>query len=665
MVAINIALQRGMVPRLTPTMLGANYAQIAQNCDITAGRLDPLMDHQTIATTTLAHVTTLSHYNEQGVTGLMTWDAEVDVAKSPTSGDTLGRVFFTGDGEPRMTTLVDGIQGFVGRLPHAWFVLGVVAPKTAPTVTPTGGSGAMESRAYRWCWVTQYDEQGPLSDATVANGHVDASWDIAGLDPAPKNSGAIANAVSVGGVVTLDLDNSYGIVVGERIKVAGTAGIAGLNATHTVIEVTSAGLVRIKLAGGGAYAGGTWQREAPHNLVGLKRRIWRTTGTDTTYRMVDEIPAATLTYSDTVASTELFIAAPDVEALAPPKDLHGLVNMPNGCLAGISGNQLCFSEPFKPHSWPTDYRHNFAATLMKLVVCGANLVVLTDSFPYYVVTSQPGVIAPNKMATRAPCVSRAGACDAGGYAVYPSHDGIYAADSSGVRNLTAQLFRAKEWAPLSPEAFVAVVHNNKYMARHPNIARDDSVLMLDLAEPDSVVDVLSAPDAFHSSAVTGDLLATFGSDIRKWGGSASRRFQMLWCSKLYTFPGGAENFGAAQVRAQYQTVDAADVTASNAAIVAEGIELLGGSIGADSILVLEINGSRLIVPAAKADNAVTFSLIGADGEILWSRPIRNDEPFRLPAGFMVDAIAAQVSATFPIDAMAFATTTNELARVNI
>ncbi|KKK82777.1 hypothetical protein LCGC14_2800000, partial [marine sediment metagenome] len=74
----------------------------------------------------------------------LTWNKDVDVARSPVSGDILERTYFTGLDQPRVTdnTIVD--QGTEAPFPQKSFFLGVPAPTIAPALTiDVGGSGTV------------------------------------------------------------------------------------------------------------------------------------------------------------------------------------------------------------------------------------------------------------------------------------------------------------------------------------------------------------------------------------------------------------------------------------------------------------------------------------------------------------------------------------------
>lgn len=662
MTAVHITAFRGEIPRASARALGDNFAQVARNCRVSSGRIEPInLPERLLGDIGLVNPQTIYHYNQKGTKAFMAWLGMVDVARSPTVNDQYGRIFFTGDGEPRMTTLADGVTGFTGRLPHAWFVLGQPLPDVGPTIAVTGGSSATEGRAYAWTWRTQYGEESGPSPAVVASGPGDGSWDLTDLRAPPKNSGAITSGSGSAGTYAMLLDDTYGLEPGEVIRVSGLPGVVGLNGDHKIKSVDhGAGIVRISLAATTVSAGGTWARAAPHNLVNLKRLIYRTTGTDQTYRLVAEINAADASYSDTVASTALVIELESAECEPPPKDLHSLIALPNGCLAGLSGNTLCLSSPYRPHSWPSAYRINFPSTGVALGAAGNSVIVLTDAWPYLVTASNPATMSPLKMQAYAPCVSKAGVVDSGGGVIYPSHDGLYLVEPSGARNLTLNLFRRDEWRNIFPDSFVAAYHSQRYYARHKNAGIDDSIMVLDVAEPDSIVDVKLAPSAMLSSPWDGELYLTEQGELSQWDKPASLPMQMVWRSKLFGFPNGPASLSVVQVRADFVKHINIDVSPGNLAILAGGAAAAHGAILADDILTLPVAGSLLAVATPKMNDTITFTIFDRAGDVVWSTNIEDDQPVRIPDFVNVDSCSFQVSSTFAIDDIAVAETVGEL-----
>lgn len=69
--------------------------------------------------------------------------------------------------------------------------LGVPAPSVNPTLSVTGGSGTLESRAYIYTWETAYGEEGPPSPPSLTtSGYPDGTWTV--TIPNPSNAEAAA-----------------------------------------------------------------------------------------------------------------------------------------------------------------------------------------------------------------------------------------------------------------------------------------------------------------------------------------------------------------------------------------------------------------------------------------------------------------------------------------
>lgn len=125
---------RGEAPRVTPRALPDSGSQAAVNARLLTGDLTAFKQ---FATTHGLHnpgtVRSLSRIDGNW----MSWEADVDVARGTTPGDTTFRTYLTGPGvytEPRFTTLALATTG-AEPYPVATRPLGVPAPETPPTTT--------------------------------------------------------------------------------------------------------------------------------------------------------------------------------------------------------------------------------------------------------------------------------------------------------------------------------------------------------------------------------------------------------------------------------------------------------------------------------------------------------------------------------------------------
>jgi hypothetical protein len=142
--AITIKNFRGTMPRVTPTLLPPNYAQVAHNVRLEDGSLSPIREPKPSFTFTEDK----QSIHLFGDTWLG-WDAEVKAAPGPVDAD---RLYITGDGAPKIYTEADG------EVP-----LRLYPPTTALTATntETPDEATKINVLYTYTYVTEFDEESP------------------------------------------------------------------------------------------------------------------------------------------------------------------------------------------------------------------------------------------------------------------------------------------------------------------------------------------------------------------------------------------------------------------------------------------------------------------------------------------------------------------------
>lgn len=673
MTGIAIRTFRGAVPRTSERLIADNQAQQALNCKITSGRIDPLKGLGLVHTSLAAAITTMYRYRYLGADNWLVFGRVVDVARSPVAQDSLGRFFYTGDGEPRMSTYADAISGG-GPYPAAWYVLGVTPPVTAMAITVTGGAGVNEDRAYVYTFKTRYGEESGPSPALLKTGKTDGSWDITGMDAAPPNSGTISAAVKdtpLPGQVQVTLNSVFGVAAYEELTFAGVTGMTDLNGKFAVVSVdTVAKKVVVALATTQTYtAAGTWTRVAPHNTTSMTKCIYRTVGTNTDYKFVAEIPVATTTYSDTIpaATVSLNSGIPTLNTLVPLKNLHSLVLLANGAMAGASGNQVCLSETGKPYSWPVANRYIVPGTVVALVPAGNSVIVLTDNFPYLITATVPEAASVGKLPgdILAPCLAKQGVVDIGSGAIYPSHDGLYVATSSGARNISDTLYTYDEWQKLYPATFKAAFADQRYYAMHGSAtAAKDKIFMLHTKEADSILEFSEQVDALYTNPWDGRLHVAKANKISQWDADDNNRYLSFWESKAFQ-QGRPVNLSVAQVQAQFSDIRPVNNTILNAniALLAD-VKNVNGEIACAEIGVYEVAGSALLPVPASTPGSVQFTLM-RDGQPVFTKSVTSNEAFRLPGDATSDLYGFRISSSIRVDSVNMAQGMNELRQAAV
>jgi hypothetical protein len=134
----------------------------------------------------------------------------------------------------------------------------------------------------------------------------------------------------------------------------------------------------------------------------------------------------------------------------PPKaSLQGLTNIGNGILAAWSGNELWFSEPYKPWAWPPKYMLTLQWPVVGMVQSANMLLVTTLGFPYIVSGISPDAMTSEKLNMNQAGVSKWSIASVGGQLFYASNDGIVAVSGAqgsldfSERYFTREVWRAK------------------------------------------------------------------------------------------------------------------------------------------------------------------------------------------------------------------------------
>jgi hypothetical protein len=549
---------------------------------------------------------------------------------------------------------------------------------TLPTVTFSGGAATKQaegtvffedtvSRSYAYTFVTLLGEESPPSPpSTVLDGSAEGEWNLSDLQTAPPNTGSVSAATSIGGEqVSVTLNTTFGLSQYDTITFASVGGMTDLNGTFRIQSLgPTANTLVVNLDTAQTYtSGGSWTKTAPHNTTGMTKRIYRTVGTGGDFLFVAEIPVANTTYTDAVTADDLGEILPTADSLLPPKNLVSLTNLPNGCLVGIAGNEICFSDPYMPYSWPLRNRYTISGVGVDLIAAGNSVIVLTDSYPVLFTGSDPEAMSPSVMQTYAPCIAKRGVVDVGGGAMYPSFDGLWIVAPGRVEKLTQRLYREEDWRLLRPETFVAGFVDGQYYARYYDDQNIPYTWLFDTAENDSVIRVEQDASYYLRNDVDGELYLALGNKVYRWDSSPTAKYVSNWVSSDMQLP-RPTNFSVAQIHAPFLQVAPPDETVlQNNIAIYSNVDLVGGALNADSFLAIEVNGSALGLYETVSPDKVQFSLY-ADGNIVFSRAVTSSEPFRLPSGYLSEVYNVGLTTTIPMYSVTVADSVVELAQAS-
>lgn len=645
MAGIRIVPFLGMLPRVAERLLGDGAAVDATNVNLTSGEIRPIRQPKLVHEPSGSTPPWLAVYRAEweGNQKWLSWNKDVDVARSPLPASVEARYYWTGDNEPRYAEHSD--------LPTAFFTLGVPRPQASPGVSHSGGTGAAVSRFYVYTFYSALNEEGPESPVSAfVTGKVDGTWAISGMDAVPASSGT-GTASHLAGVTTFTNTGNHWLRAGDEITLGTTKMVVATVPTATTFTVA------------GNYAAETaWSRVAPWNTTGMKRRLYRSSGTAGTFQLVhDDVGTS---YNDTLSDAQILgdeLISQTWEP--PPTDLRGLISLPDGSLAGFFGNQLCRSEPYQPHAWPVAYRRATDFEIVGIESFGTTVVAATAGRPYIAQGVDPSSVTVDSVDWVWPCLSKRSVVSIGDGVLFATSHGLAYVGASGANIWTEAFFSSEEWGPLNPSSMVSAMAEGKIYVRYAS--QDDGSGILVFSPSESAIGLrrLSlVPDELYADRRNGKLYLVDESGVSQYDAGIGPRLSFSWMSKEYHLPSPI-NFGAAKVDfvgemseadfAQAQA-DYAAAVAANAAQVT-GYAGLGGINGA-AINARLLNGSNIKNIAAVLPDAATFTLF-CDGRVAYSRQLVADQSaFKLPAGFRSDSVAVGVSGTLRIKAVKLAET---------
>lgn len=643
MPAVTIQQFGGIQPRTSERLIPDTAAQVAVNCRLSNGELIPLKEGRVVySSAKVGPLLTVERITEGDTEAWLTWAEDVDVVKAPLYG--VGRWCYTGDGEPRITTLADAISGGSDDYPAVSYTLGTPKPATAPSVGHSGGVGSATDRYYAYTFYASWGSgddlvefEGAVSPISVlTTGKVDGTWAITGMDASPPNSGTVTGAYASSKTEFTDTVDHF-LRVGEQVVISG--------ATLTITDITST--KKFKVAGD-YHAATAWARKAAFPGT-IYKRLYRTTGTTGQWQLVAEGISAT-SYNDTLTDAQI----PGDELISsgwdmPPAGLVGLFELPSGALGGFVGNKLMFSEPYQPHAWPAEYAVVADYPIVGAECFGSGVGAATTAWPYIIQGVEPGTMRGESWKAALPASSKRSVISAGDMVLYASRQGIVAVHGAGAAVWSLRYFTDTEFKDLAPETMVSALSSGRLYVRY-ELDGVTRALVFNLTGDDSHLTEthFQADGGLVGDKTNGRLYYTIGSDIYEADSEDGYTLYQDWMSKEF-YLSSPKNLGAARVRfdsaidaAQAEAIAAriAEVEAANAAAVASGN--VRGAWGESGWGVMAWGASDIEKPPEEPPaNTVNFQLY-VDGELKSSRTVTDQHAFRLPSGYKSEAVAVRV-----------------------
>ena len=141
---IDARVFHGIAPRIEPRLLsvrteegGGNQAVVAENTDLLSGILKTFNEPESIINIG-ANKLSIFPYNDRW----LSWETDVDVVKAPIAGDQYQRIYYTGDGVPKVRGIKDSVE--------YEYDLGLPKPVNAPTVVSATKTSSVFQRVWNY-----------------------------------------------------------------------------------------------------------------------------------------------------------------------------------------------------------------------------------------------------------------------------------------------------------------------------------------------------------------------------------------------------------------------------------------------------------------------------------------------------------------------------------
>ena len=265
-----------------------------------------------------------------------------------------------------------------------------------------------------------------------------------------------------------------------------------------------------------------------------KKRIYRSAAgtTDSSFYFVAEVSVATTTYVDNIAGDALNEVIPSLTWEHPPADLKGLVGLPNGVLAAFKGNDVYFSEPYRPFAWPVQYMQTVGYPVVGLAVVDTTLVVLTKGRPYFIQGTHPESMVMMEADVNQSCISKKSIVAMNKHVFYASPDGLVGLSAGGSSTITEGMFDKFTWQAMKPTGLLGYRYEDQYIGFLPDTTTGNRGF---------VYDMKAKTWNFHDMVATGgyndlrhdSLYLIVGNELSKWDTGSDLSYE--WKSKKFTF----------------------------------------------------------------------------------------------------------------------------------
>ena len=411
----------GEMPQIDPMLLPPSNAVRAWNVRLQRGSLEPFQKPKYYRDSRRPK-DQLALYRFAPVPGdpesgwILSWDSVVDCVPGPVAGNSQDLTYWTGDGVPKYgdNSILTAAEG---PLPANSYDLGVPAPEYGPHA----------ERLYLAPEETEATEEEET-------------------DPDPEEPPEYDESTVVSRDYVVTFIQQLGSLVMEGppsdpSNVVDVPGGEGWGARLTNIPT-------IPVSGSHPWTGKR-----------LYRRLYSSGVVQ--YGMVTDLGLDDSEFDDVIPDAEI---PGDLLVSGywdpPPEDLHSLIVLSNGIMAGARDNDVCISEPYLPHAWSPFSRYPVNHSIVGIGQADNNIVAVTARNPYLITGVNPGAMSVIELKVDQGCLAKRSIVSGSFGCCYAAPDGIMLVSQSGSRIITEGLLTRQQWLELNPASMISTVNED-------------------------------------------------------------------------------------------------------------------------------------------------------------------------------------------------------------
>jgi hypothetical protein len=412
----------------------------------------------------------------------------------------------------------------------------------------------------------------------------------------------------------------------------------------------------------------------------VSKKIYRTVFTNSgvaTFRWVATVPLATASYADTQAEDKVAgNVALESTSFAEPPAMEGIVSSANGFLVGWAGNNVYFSEPYRPWAWPPEYTITTDFRILGAAYVDQTLVCVTASHPVFITGSDPSAVSVSKTEAIEAGVSAPSIVSAPDGVYFATKTGLLRASSGGLENVTQKLIDSVDWSKTYGENIRSAA---RFETTYIGLLSAGGGFILDWQDQRVAYTELHNDlpfDMIWPDQWTGELHVMASNKVFKWGDPANGRSNFLWRSKEFYLPAPA-NMAALLI--SMETGNDVDKpwglqgsAATGAVTPPTPIEIdpdaVSAALNQNGLNTFMLNEQgRITTPPTDFEESLSipegvqaFVTVYANKRRVWQGGVVSDQLIRLPSGFKTVSWELSIVSRTTIYSVRLATTAKEL-----